>query len=72
MGASLIYERNFDGALKVKRPVYMGEKWLWGIFDRVLPARSWDMPVQRELAAKIGRCYEELLGTNFNARAKCS
>ena len=50
----------------------MGEKWLWGIFDRVLPARSWDMPVQRELAAKIGWCYEELLGTNFNARAKCS
>ena len=74
---SLLYSltylwEKFWWCIKVKRPVYMGEKWLWGIFDRVLPARSWDMPVQRELAAKIGWCYEELLGTNFNARAKCS
>ena len=31
-------------------------------FDRVLPARSWELPVERELPAKIGRCYEKLSG----------
>ena len=25
-------------------------------FGRVLPARSWEMPVERGLPAKIGRC----------------
>ena len=32
------------------------ERWVQQIFDRVLAARSWEMPVKRELPAKIGRC----------------
>ena len=32
----------------------LGEKWLQAIFYRVLPAWSWEMPVERELPAKIG------------------
>ena len=42
------------------------------IFTVFLPARSWEMPLERELPAKIGRWYEKLLGHNFNARAKSS
>ena len=41
-------------------------------FDRVLPARSWELPVERELPAKIGRCYEKPSGHNFDFRAKSS
>ena len=41
-------------------------------FDRVLPARSWEMPVERELPAKIGRCWKKLAGRNFDRRAKSS
>ena len=48
------------------------KKWLRGRFDRVLPARSWEMPVERELPAKIGRCNENLAGRNFDLRAKSS
>ena len=48
------------------------EKWLRAFFDRVLPDRSWDMPVERELPSKIGWCNEELAGHNFNLRAKSS
>ena len=48
------------------------KKWLQGRFDSVLPARSWEMPVEHELPAKIGQCYNELLGHNFDARAKSS
>ena len=48
------------------------ESWVWGRFGRVLPARSWEMPVERELPAKIGRCYQKLLGHNFDRRAKSS
>ena len=45
-------------------------KWLRGRFDRVLPARSWEIPVERELPAKIGRCSKKLGGHNFDFRAK--
>ena len=31
-----------------------------------LPEVNWEMPVERELPAKIGRCYEKLLGHNFD------
>ena len=40
------------------------ERWVQQIFDPVLPARSWEMPVKRELPAKIGRCYEKILERN--------
>ena len=40
--------------------------------DWDMPAQSWEVPVERELPAKIGRCNENLLGQNFNARAKSS
>ena len=48
------------------------KQWLRGPFDRVLPARSWEMPVKRELPAEIGRCNEKLAGRNFDRRAKSS
>ena len=47
-------------------------KRLRGRFDRVLPARSWEMPVERELPAKIGRCNEKPSGHNFDFKAKSS
>ena len=55
-------ERYCSGPGKVKGLGYIGEqmpldeKWLRALFDRVLPARSWEMPVERELQAKIGQC----------------
>ena len=36
------------------------------VFDRVLPARSWEMPVERELPAKIGGVTKKLGGHNFD------
>ena len=48
------------------------ERWVQQIFDPVLPARSWEMPVKCELPAKIGRCNEKLGGHNFDFRAKSS
>ena len=71
-------ERYFDGPLIVIRPLYireqtpLAEKWLRALFDRVLPAWSWEMPVERELPAKIGRCLPKLFGHNFDRRAKSS
>ena len=47
-------------------------KWLRGRSDCVLPARSWEMPVKCEEPAKIGRCYKNLAGCNFDFRAKSS
>ena len=41
------------------------KQWLWGRFDRVLPARSWEMPVKRELPAKI-RILEKLGRPKFS------
>ena len=49
----------------MKTPLYIGEQMPFGpraLFDCVLPARSWEMPVERELPAKIGRCYKKLAG----------
>ena len=48
------------------------ERWVQQIFDPVLPARSWEMTVERELPAKIGRCSKKLGGHNFDFRAKSS
>ena len=48
------------------------ERWVQQIFDPVLPARSWEMPVERELPAKIGRCWKKPPGRNFDFRAKSS
>merc|ERR1711978_166241 len=42
------------------------ERWVQQIFDPVLPARSWEMPVKCELPAKIGRCSKKLAGHNFD------
>ena len=62
-------ERYWDGSNGWNDAYIQGnsvdKKWLWGRFDRVLPARSWEMPVERELPAKIG-------GRNFDRRAKSS
>ena len=46
------------------------ERWVQQIFDPVLPARSWEMPVKCELPAKIGRCSKKPPGRNFDFRAK--
>ena len=48
----------------------IGTKWLSGPFVRVLPAWSWEMPVERELPAKLGRCWRKPPGHNFDFRAK--
>ena len=45
------------------------ERWVQQIFDPVLPARSWEMPVERELPAKIGRCSPKPFGHNFQNSA---
>ena len=41
------------------RPVYIGEQTpfrLQALLDRVLPARNWEMPVERKSPAKLGQC----------------
>ena len=48
------------------------ERWVQQIFDPVLPARSWEMPVKCELPAKIGRCSKKPSGHNFDFKAKSS
>ena len=45
------------------------ERWVQQIFDPVLPARSWEMPVKCELPAKIGRCNEKPYSHNFQISA---
>ena len=45
------------------------ERWVQQIFDPVLPARSWEMPVKCELPAKIGRCSPKPYGHNFQISA---
>ena len=45
------------------------ERWVQQIFDPVLPARSWEMPVKCELPAKIGRCWKKPYGHNFQISA---
>ena len=45
------------------------ERWVQQIFDPVLPARSWEMPVKCELPAKIGRCVPKPYGHNFQNSA---
>jgi len=68
---------NFSGqvpteSLRTQDSENVYERWVQQIFDPVLPARSWEMPVKCELPAKIGRCSEKLLGHNFDRRAKSS
>ena len=59
-----------------KRPVYMGgqtpfgRKVAAGPFWPFLPARSWEMPVESELPAKLGQCWKKPPGHNFDFRAK--
>ena len=36
------------------------------VLTMFLPAQSWEMPVKRELPAKIGRCNEKPSGHNFD------
>ena len=50
----------------------LGKNWMRGLFDRVLPARSWEMPVERELAAKLRRRSKKPGGQNFDFGAKSS
>ena len=71
-------ERYWDGSNRWNNGYVYGnkcrvdKKWLWGRFDRALPAWSWEMPVKRDLPAKIGRCSKSLGGHNFDFRAKSS
>ena len=62
---------NFSGqvpteSLRTQDSENVYERWVQQIFDPVLPARSWEMPVERELPAKIGRCWKNLAGCNFD------
>ena len=49
---------------KVNRLLHMGgqtpfgQKVAAGLFDPVPPAQSWEMPLTRELPAKVRRCYK--------------
>ena len=68
---------NFSGqvpteSLRTQDSENVYERWVQQIFDPVLPARSWEMPVKCELPAKIGRCSKNLAGRNFDFRAKSS
>merc|ERR1712012_453373 len=42
------------------------ERWVQQIFDPVLLARSWEMPVKCELPAKIGRCLPKTFRPQFS------
>ena len=68
---------NFSGqvpteSLRTQDSENVYERWVQQIFDPVLPARSWEMPVKCELPAKIGRCNEKPSGHNFDFKAKSS
>ena len=68
---------NFPGqvpteSLRTQDSENVYERWVQQIFDPVLPARSWEMPVKCELPAKIGRCSKKPPGRNFDFRAKSS
>ena len=68
---------NFSGqvpteSLRTQDSENVYERWVQQIFDPVLPARSWEMPVKCELPAKIGRCSKKYHGRNFDFRAKSS
>ena len=68
---------NFSGqvpteSLRTQDSENVYERWVQQIFDPVLPARSWEMPVKCELPAKIGRCSKKPPGRNFDFRAKSS
>ena len=65
---------NFSGqvpteSLRTQDSEYVYERWVQQIFDPVLPARSWEMPVKCELPAKIGRCSKKPYGHNFQISA---
>ena len=47
---------------------YVYERGVEDFFDGVLPARSWEMPAECELPAKIGRCFKNLRGHNSDYR----
>ena len=42
------------------------------LFDSVMPPRSWEMPVEHELAAILGRCSPKFADHNFDPRGKSS
>merc|ERR1712047_149968 len=44
---------------------YVWQRGVESLQGPVLPARSWEMPVERELPAKIGRCWKKLTGRNL-------
>ena len=44
--------RNDGSTQGIKR--LFDKKWLTGLFDHVFPAGSWEMPLERELPAKLG------------------
>ena len=65
---------NFSGqvpteSLRTQDSENVYERWVQQIFDPVLPARSWEMPVKCELPAKIGRCSPKPFGHNFQNSA---
>ena len=65
---------NFSGqvpteSLRTQDSENVYERWVQQIFDPVLPARSWEMPVKCELPAKIGRCCNRRYGHNFQNSA---
>ena len=65
---------NFSGqvpteSLRTQDSENVYERWVQQIFDPVLPARSWEMPVKCELPAKIGRCSPKPYGHNFQISA---
>ena len=65
---------NFSGqvpteSLRTQDSENVYERWVQQIFDPVLPARSWEMPVKCELPAKIGRCCNRRYGHNFQKPA---
>ena len=65
---------NFSGqvpteSLRTQDSENVYERWVQQIFDPVLPARSWEMPVKCELPAKIGRCCNRRYGHTFQNSA---
>ena len=61
--------RSVPESLRTQDSENVYERWVQQIFDPVLPARSWEMPVKCELPAKIGRCLPKPFGHNFHISA---
>ena len=51
---------------------YLYERGVETFVDNIMPPRSWEMPVEHESAAKLGRCSPKFADHNFDPKGKSS